>query len=216
MLFNWMWYQGMLKGTDERDMVATLEYQAKGGTIQVDGQPCTVTKLRASTNYQTLSQRINYTCTRANKQAYSNIEVVSWQYAWNEDTPGAEIGGTKGKVAAVPVAPGTPGIGKVTTGLPAASHDTDVLPAFVAPSAITVPGLAPNVQVFMVPASADFGAPCGLAQMRMSRSCTAAGIAATLPFVPAISAPGVSSFHAYCQLTTSIFEYGCWFARVQV
>jgi hypothetical protein len=62
-LFNWMWHQGMLKGADERDMVATLEYQAKGGTIQVDG---------------------------------------SWQYAWNEDTRGAEIGGTKGKVAAMP------------------------------------------------------------------------------------------------------------------
>src|SRR5262245_64840077 len=29
-IFNWMWHQGMLKGTDERDMVATLEYQAKG------------------------------------------------------------------------------------------------------------------------------------------------------------------------------------------
>ena len=104
MLFNWMWHQGMLKGTDERDMVATLEYQAKGGTIQVDGQPCTLSKYRASTNYQTLSQRINYTCTRANKQTYSNIEVVSWQYAWNEDTPGAEIAGTKGKVAAMPAA----------------------------------------------------------------------------------------------------------------
>ena len=103
-LFNWMWHQGMLKGTDERDMVATLEYQAKGGTIQVDGQPCTLSKYRASTNYQTLSQRINYTCTRANKQTYSNIEVVSWQYAWNEDTPGAEIAGTKGKVAAMPAA----------------------------------------------------------------------------------------------------------------
>ena len=103
-LFNWMWHQGMLKGTDERDMVATLEYQAKGGTIQVDGQPCTLSKYRASTNYQTLSQRIQYTCTRANKQAYSNIEVVSWQYAWNEDTPGAEIAGTKGKVAAMPAA----------------------------------------------------------------------------------------------------------------
>ena len=88
----------------------------------------------------------------------------------------------------------TPGIGNVTTGFPAASHDTDVLPTFVAPSASTVPGFAPNVHVFMVPANADFGAPCGLAQMRMSRSCTAAGIAATLPFVPAISAPGVSSF----------------------
>jgi len=96
-LFNWMWREGMLKGTDERDMVATLEYQAKpGGTIQVNGQPCTLTKYRASTNYQTLSQRINYSCTRANGQAYSNIEVVSWQYAWDEDTPGAGIAGTKG------------------------------------------------------------------------------------------------------------------------
>jgi len=82
-LFNWMWHQGMLKGTDERDMVATLEYQAKGGTIQVDGQPCTLSRFRASTNYQTFSQRIQYTCTRPNKQTYSNIEVVSWQYAWN-------------------------------------------------------------------------------------------------------------------------------------
>src|SRR5688572_33227819 len=100
---------------------------------------------------------------------------------------------------AVPVAPATPGIGKVTTGLPATSHDTVVLPAFITPSAITVPGLAPSVQVSIVPANAAFGAPCGLAQMRISRSCTAAGIAATLPFVPAISAPGASSFHAYCQ-----------------
>ena len=30
--------------------------------------------------------------------------MVSWQYAWNEDTPGAEIAGTKGKVAAMPAA----------------------------------------------------------------------------------------------------------------
>jgi hypothetical protein len=97
-LFNWMWHQGMLKGTDERDMVATLEYQGKG-TIQVDGQPCTLTKFRASTNYQTLSQRIQYACTRANGQKYSNIEVVSGLYAWNEDVAGAEIGPTKGKVA---------------------------------------------------------------------------------------------------------------------
>jgi hypothetical protein len=99
-----MWYSGMLKGADERDMVATFEYQAKGGTIQVDGQPCTLSKLRQSTNYQTFSQRINYTCTRPNKQTVSNIEVVSWQYAWNEDTVGAEIGGTKGKVVAMPAA----------------------------------------------------------------------------------------------------------------
>jgi hypothetical protein len=101
-LFNWMWYSGMLRGADERDMVATLEYQAKGGTIQVDGQPCTLSTFRESTNYQTFSQRIQYTCARPNKQTVSNIEVVSWHYAWNEDTVGAEIGGTKGKVAAMP------------------------------------------------------------------------------------------------------------------
>jgi hypothetical protein len=95
-LFNWMWGMGMLKGTDERDMVASLEYQGKG-TIQLDGQPCTLTRFRASTNYQTFSQRIQYACTRANGQKFSNVEVVSGPYAWNEDIPGAEVGGFKGK-----------------------------------------------------------------------------------------------------------------------
>ena len=90
-LFHWERNMGMLKGHDERDMVATLEYQGTG-TIQVDGQPCSLTKYRASTNYQTLSQRIQYTCTRPNGAAYSNIEVVSGLYAWDEDTPGAQIG----------------------------------------------------------------------------------------------------------------------------
>src|SRR5690242_18116435 len=64
-LFNWMRNQGMLKGHDERDMVASLEYQGKG-TIQVDGQPCTLTRYRSSTNYQSFSQRIHYACTRSN------------------------------------------------------------------------------------------------------------------------------------------------------
>lgn len=100
-LFNWMRYMDMLKGHDERDMVATLEYQGKG-TIQVEGQPCSLTKFRASTNYQTFSQRVSYTCTRPNGQTVSNIEVVSGLYAWNEDTPGAEIGDTKGKVTPMP------------------------------------------------------------------------------------------------------------------
>ena len=100
-LFHWMWGTGMLKGHDERDMVASLEYQGKG-TIQVDGQPCTLTKYRSSINYQTFSQRIQYACARPNGQTYSNIEVVSGLYAWNEDTPGAEIGPTKGKASPMP------------------------------------------------------------------------------------------------------------------
>ena len=96
-LFNWMRNMGMLKGHDERDMVASLEYQGTG-TFQLDGEPCTLTKYRASTNYQTPSQRIQYTCTRRSGQTVSNIEVVSGLYAWDEDTPGAQIGPTKGKV----------------------------------------------------------------------------------------------------------------------
>jgi hypothetical protein len=102
-LFRWMWGMGMLKGHDERDMVASLEYQGKG-TIQVEGQPCTLTRYRASTNYQTFSQRIQYACTRPNGETYSNIEVVSGLYAWNEDTPGAQIGSTKGKATPMPAA----------------------------------------------------------------------------------------------------------------
>ena len=97
-LFNWMRNMGMLKGHDERDMVATLEYQGSG-TIQVNDQPCTLTKYRASTNYQVPVQRIQYTCTKANGQTYSNIEVVSGVYAWDEDVVGAEIDGTKGRAA---------------------------------------------------------------------------------------------------------------------
>ncbi len=100
-LFRWMWGMGMLKGHDERDMVASLEYQGKG-TIQVEGQPCTLTRYRASTNYQTFSQRIQYACTRPNGEMYSNIEVVSGLYAWNEDIPGAQIGPTKGKTTPMP------------------------------------------------------------------------------------------------------------------
>ncbi len=102
-LFNWTWYMGMLRGLDEHELIVSLEYQGKG-TIQVDGQPCTLTKYRVSTNYQTPGQRIQYTCTRANGQTYSNVEVVSGQYAWNEDIPGAEIVAGKGKATPMPAA----------------------------------------------------------------------------------------------------------------
>src|SRR5688500_20390605 len=41
-LFNWGWHLGMLRSSEERDLIASLEYQGKG-TLQVDGQPCTLT-----------------------------------------------------------------------------------------------------------------------------------------------------------------------------
>src|SRR5579871_3908934 len=100
-LFNWAWYMGMLRSSEERDLMMSLEYQGKG-TIQVDGQPCNVTKYRTSISYQTSGERIQYTGTRPNGQSCSNVEVLSGAYAWNEDIPGAELISGKGKATPVP------------------------------------------------------------------------------------------------------------------
>ena len=100
-LFNWTWYMGMLRGVDEHELITSLEYQGKG-TVQVDGQPCTLTKYRVSTNYQIPGQRVQYTCTRANGQTVSNVEVLSGGYTWNEDMPGAELIAGKGKATPMP------------------------------------------------------------------------------------------------------------------
>jgi hypothetical protein len=102
-LFNWLWYMGMLRGAQEIEAVATIEHKATG-TIQVDGQPCRLTNYRVSTNYQVPGQRIQFSCTRANGQEYKAIEVVSGQYAWDEDVVGAEIVPGRGKATPKPAA----------------------------------------------------------------------------------------------------------------
>jgi hypothetical protein len=100
-MFNWGWYTGMLRSSEERDLLMSLEYQGKG-TVQVDGQPCNVTKYRTSISYQTSGERIQYTGTRPNGQSCSNIEVLSGAYTWNEDIPGAELVAGKGKATPMP------------------------------------------------------------------------------------------------------------------
>jgi len=100
-LFNWAWYMGMLRSDQERDLIMSLEYQGNG-TLQVDGQPCNVTKYRTSISYQTSGERIQYTGTRPNGQACSNVEVLSGAYAWNEDIPGAELVPGQGKATPMP------------------------------------------------------------------------------------------------------------------
>jgi hypothetical protein len=95
-LFNWAWYMGMLRSSEEYDLMMSLEYQGKG-TMQVDGQPCNVTKYRTSISYQTSGERIQITGTRPNGQSCSTVEVLSGAYAWNEDIPGAELIAGKGK-----------------------------------------------------------------------------------------------------------------------
>jgi hypothetical protein len=100
-LFNWAWYMGMLRSSEEYDLLMSLEYQGKG-TMQVDGQPCNVTKYRTSISYQTSGERIQITGTRPNGQSCSTIEVLSGAYTWNEDTPGAELIPGKGKATPMP------------------------------------------------------------------------------------------------------------------
>src|SRR5437870_3653382 len=100
-MFNWAWYTGMLRSSEEYDLLMSLEYQGNG-TMQVDGQPCNVTKYRTSISYQTSGERIQITGTRPNGQSCSNVEVLSGAYAWNEDIPGAELIAGKGKATPMP------------------------------------------------------------------------------------------------------------------
>jgi len=91
---------GMLRSGAESELIKTLDYHAAGGTMQVDGQPCTLTKYRIQANYQVPGYRVQIACTRANKQTYSNVETLSGDYAWDEDIPGAELVAGEGKATA--------------------------------------------------------------------------------------------------------------------
>ena len=75
-LYNWAWHVGMLRGQAENELIGTLDWHGEG-TIQVDGQPCTTTKLRVQINYQTPGYRTQIECRRANGQTYSNVETMS-------------------------------------------------------------------------------------------------------------------------------------------
>lgn len=101
-LFNWTWHMGMLRSGNESELIKTLEYEADGGTVQVGGQPCTVTKYRVSANYQIPGYRTQIACRRANGQNYSIVETLSGDYAWDEDIPGAELVPGKGKATPRP------------------------------------------------------------------------------------------------------------------
>jgi hypothetical protein len=95
-LFNWAWYMGMLRSSEEYDVLMTLDYQGKG-TMQVNGQPCNVTMYRSDISYRASGERIRITGTRPNGQSCNTIEVVSGAYAWNEDIQGAELVPGQGK-----------------------------------------------------------------------------------------------------------------------
>jgi hypothetical protein len=102
-LYNWVWHMGMLRGQAEPELVGTLDYHGEG-TVQVDGQPCTLTKFRVGANYQVPGYRTQIECNRPTGQAYANVETMSGEYAWDEDRPGAEIVAGEGKATPKPAA----------------------------------------------------------------------------------------------------------------
>src|SRR5688572_7619481 len=96
-LYNWTWSMGMLRSGSESELIKTLHYVAAGGTMQVNGQPCTLTKYQLNANYQLPGFRVQIACTRANKTTYSVVENMSGPYSWDDDILGAELVEGKGK-----------------------------------------------------------------------------------------------------------------------
>jgi hypothetical protein len=103
-LVNWPWHMGMLRGIEEHELMVSLEYRAEG-KIDVNGEVCTITPFkegeregelgtsgyRISTSYQEPGSRNQIQCTLPNGITYSEIEVVSGEYAWDEDRPGGGL-----------------------------------------------------------------------------------------------------------------------------
>jgi hypothetical protein len=102
-LFNWAWHMGMLRSTEEYDLLMSLVYQGTG-TVEVGGQPCNVTMYRSDISYQKNGERVRITGTRPNGQSCNTIEVLSGAYSWNEDVMGAELIPGQGKATPMPAA----------------------------------------------------------------------------------------------------------------
>jgi len=99
---KWMFHMGMLRGLYEVDGVAALEIKKATGTVRVDGQTCTLANYRASINYWLPGMRAQYSCTTPDGRMRKAIEVVSGQFAWDEDIAGAELIAGKGTATPKP------------------------------------------------------------------------------------------------------------------
>ena len=76
---------GMLRGPQEEDSVLTLEYVGNG-TMNVGGQPCTLTSYRGSLRFNVPAMRVDFSC--AGRPPQRHIQVVAGTFAWDETQPG--------------------------------------------------------------------------------------------------------------------------------
>jgi len=82
---------GMLRGTDERDSIITMDWRGTG-TMTVGGQSCRLANYRGQVRYNVPAMRTDFACAQDGKPGPRSVQVVAGALAWNETTPG--VGGT--------------------------------------------------------------------------------------------------------------------------
>src|SRR5258705_3785127 len=75
---------GMLRDTEERDAILTMDWRATG-TMTVNGQSCTLASYRGQVRYTVPALRLRDGCA----QGARHVEVLANAMVWNETTPGA-------------------------------------------------------------------------------------------------------------------------------
>ena len=79
---------GMLRGTDERDAILTMDWRGTG-TMTVGGQSCRLAHYRGSVRYNVPALRIDFACAQADgTPGPRTVQVVAGALAWNETAPG--------------------------------------------------------------------------------------------------------------------------------
>ena len=74
---------GLLRGLEQSDSVARVEYWGTTGTMTVDGKRSKLTSFKVSLNYEVPGMRFDFT-----RDGTRQIQVVADKYAWDEETPG--------------------------------------------------------------------------------------------------------------------------------
>jgi hypothetical protein len=74
---------GMLRGLEQSESVARIEYWGSTGTMTVAGKTSRLTSFKVSLNYDVPGMRFDFT-----RDGTREIQVVAGTLAWNEETPG--------------------------------------------------------------------------------------------------------------------------------
>ena len=91
---------GLMRGLDEKDFIIASQFDATG-TMLVSGRMVKVPRYRAQIRWDTPGMRVDYDV-EDGAQKQRRIEVVSGQFAWNEDKPGGGLTPKSGTATPAP------------------------------------------------------------------------------------------------------------------